>query len=351
MFFSTFWAWLQSQLAGYVGTNTATLAHAIEPVAVTLGALYVMFWGLLSFTGRIQEPILDGCKRIVVLALILGVGISLWSYNTVIVDSFFTAPSQLASVITGGGSNPIETIDSIWESGGYVASQLWDKGGLFNGDMGFYLAGAFVYLVIGTVSVYAMFLLALSQIALSIILVLGPIFIVLLFFDATKRFFEAWIAMLSNYALISILVVLVSALLLRLVESYATQTAARGAAIVTVDALNMVLATGLVFLFLRQVPSVASGLASGIALTSFGAVNGLVTWGLGMTKRTGYELGRGVLDGWKGEPMSRWDSLRRGAGNRVGAGLASVRDHMAGPRTGGKLVPRERVMPPPSWSE
>jgi type IV secretion system protein VirB6 len=350
MFFSTFWSWLQSQLAGYVGTNTAALAHAIEPVAVTLGTLYVMFWGLLSFTGRIQEPILDGCKRIIVLALILGVGISLWSYNTVIVDSFFTAPSQLASVITGGG-NPIETIDSIWESGGYVASQLWDKGGLFNGDVGFYLAGAFVYLVIGTVSVYAMFLLALSQIALSIILVLGPLFIVLLFFDTTKRFFEAWIAMLSNYALVSILVILVSALLLRLVESYAAQTAARGAAIVTVDALNMVLATGLVFLFLRQVPSVASGLASGIALTSFGAVNGLVTWGLGMTKRTGYELGRGALDGWKGEPASRWDSLRRGAGNRVGAGLASVRDHMAGPRTGGKLVPRERVMPPPSWTK
>jgi len=348
MFFSTFWAWLQAQLAGYVGANTALMARAIEPVAVTLGTIYVMLWGVLSFTGRIQEPVFEGAKRIFVVAVILGVGIGLWSYNSVIVDSVFNAPSRLAAAITGGGS-PIATIDSIWDRGGYVASQLWDKGGLFNGDVGFYLAGAFVYVVMGTVSVYAMFLLALSQIALSVILVMGPLFIVLLFFDATKRFFEAWVAMLANYALITILAVLVSALLLRIVESYAAQTAARGSAIVTVDALNMVLVTALVFLVLKQVPSAAAGLASGIALASFGAVSGLISWGLGTTKRTGYEFGRGVLDGLNREPTSRWDSLRRGAGNRLGSGIGNVRDQIGGARRGGALVPRERVMPPPSW--
>jgi type IV secretion system protein VirB6 len=348
MFFSTFWAWLHNQLASYVGIHTAAVAAAIEPAAVTLAALYVMLWGSLSITGHIQQPIVEGLKRILVIGVILGVGLKLWAYNTVIVNTVFDAPAQLTAVIAGSG-NPIATIDAIWDRGGYVAAQLWNKGGVFNGDVGFYLAGAVVYLVMGVVSIYAMFLLALSQIALSVILVVGPLFIVLLFFDATKRFFESWVAMLANYALITLLAVLVSALLLQIVQSYATQTAALGAAIVTVDALNMVLVSGLSLLVLRQVPSMASGLASGIALSSFGAVSGLMRWGLGTAGRTGYEFGRGILDGWHREPASRWDSLRRITGNRVGSTLGSARDRFAGPRTGGTLVPRERVMPRPGW--
>ncbi len=346
MFFSRFWTWLHGQLATYVGSNTAVVASAIEPAAVTFATLFVMYWGYLSLTGRIQEPVLDGLKRILVIGLILGVGIHLWTYNTLIVDTVFNGPSQLAAAIVGAES-PVKTIDTIWDRGGYVASQLWDKGGVLNGDVGFYIAGAAVYLVMGATAVYAMFLLTLSQIALSMILVLGPLFIVFLFFDATKRFFEAWVAMLANYALITVLTVLASTLLLQIVQSYATQTAARGSAIVTVDALDMVLVTALVYLVFKQVPSMAAGLASGIALSTFGAMSGLVNWAIGGSKRTAYEFGRGTIDGWRREPISRWDSLRRGAGNLFGSGLGNLRDRAAGAhRAGGTLVPRERVMPP-----
>lgn len=345
MFFSTFWTWLNTQLATYIGTYTAAVAAAIEPAAVTLATIYVMLWGYLSLTGRIQEPVLEGAKRIFVMALILGIGIRLWTYNTLIVDTVYTAPSQLAASVIGV-SNPVTTIDAIWDRGGYVASELWNKGGVFSGDFGFYLAGAIVYLIMGMISIYAMFLIALSKVALSVILAIGPLFIVMLFFDATKRFFEAWVAMLANYALITILTIMCSALLLQIVQSYATQTAALGAAILTADALNMILVSALVFLILRQVPSMASGLASGIALSSFGAVSGLMNWGLDAAKRTSYDFGRGVMDGMRREPVSRWDSLRRGAGNRVGAGMANLYGRVSGSGAkGGTVVPRERVMP------
>jgi type IV secretion system protein VirB6 len=69
------------------------------------------------------------------------------------------------------------------------------------------------------------------------------------------------------------------ALLLQIVNSYATQTAALGTAIVTVDALNMVLVSVLVFLFMRQVMPIASGLAGGAAFNTFGTVSRAVNWG------------------------------------------------------------------------
>jgi type IV secretion system protein VirB6 len=278
-FFATFWTWLDTQLGTYIGDNTARMAAVLEPAIVTVATVYVMAWGYLHLTGKIEEPVVAGLKRIVVMALILGVGLRLWLYNTLIVDTFYNAPAQLAAAVVGS-VDPVGTVDAIWERGGAVAGTLWDRGGVLSGDFGFYLAGVLVWCVIGLLCAYAMFLIALSKIALAVLLALGPLFIGLLFFDATKRFFTAWIAQLANYALITVLTVMVAALLLQVVQSYAAQTAARGAAIVTVDALHMVLIAVLVFLVLRQVMPIASGLAGGASLNSFGLMSRGVSRGL-----------------------------------------------------------------------
>ena len=271
-FFATFWAWLNGQLTTYIGDNTARLASALEPAMVTLATVYVMAWGYLHLTGKIDEPVVTGLKRILTVALILGVGLRLWLYNTLIVDTFYHAPAQLAAAMVGS-ADPVGTIDAIWESGGAVAGELWTKAALSITGFGFSIAAAVVWCLVGLLCVYAMFLIALSTIALAVLLALGPLFIGSLFFDASKRFFAAWIAQLANYALITVLTVMVAALLLRVVQSYAAQTAARGAAILTVDALHMMLMAVLVFLILRQVMPIASGLAGGASLNSFGLVS------------------------------------------------------------------------------
>lgn len=342
-FFETFWTWLQAQLAAYIGTNTALIASALAPAVVTLATIYVMLWAWLHLTGKIQEPVLEGAKRIVIIGGILGLAINLWLYNDVIVNTFFTAPAQLASVIAGA-QNPVTTIDNIWDRGGTVAGMFWNKGGVLLGDFGYYLAAAVVWLLIGAVCVLSMFLIALSSIALAVLLALGPLFLALLFFDSTKRFFESWIAQLSNYALITILTILVAALMLRIVESYATQTAALGPTATIADALNMLLIAALVLLIMRQVMPIAAGLASGIALNSFNGVSTAVAWGLSGSRalgRTGYQVGRGVLDARRGEAPSRWDSLRRQVGNsaarRIGIGPPR-------PSLGGGTVERTRVV-------
>jgi type IV secretion system protein VirB6 len=276
-FFQTFWTWLNGQLTSYIGANTAKVAAALEPAIVTFGAVYVMLWGYLHLTGRIEEPFSAGLKRLITLAVVLGVALHLWLYNSVIVDTFYQAPTQLAAIVVGA-TDPVTTIDAIWNSGGTVAGYLFSNGGVLHGDLGSYIAGAVVWFLVGLLCVYTMFLIALSSIALSVLLALGPLFFAALFFDNTRRLFEAWVAQLTNYALITILTVLVATLLLQIVQSYASQTAARGSSVATVDSLNMVLVSVLVFLVMRQVMPIASGLASGVSLNSFGTVSRLVMW-------------------------------------------------------------------------
>jgi type IV secretion system protein VirB6 len=276
-FFATFWTWLNSQLATYVGDNTARVANALDPAVITLGTLYVMVWGYLHLTGRIEEPFVAGLKRIITLAVVLGVSLHLWLYNEVIVDTFYQAPAALGAAVIGA-NDPVNTVDSIWEQGGTVAGSLFAQSVPFF-NLALPLAGLIVLIVVGLLCVYTMFLIALSHVALAILLALGPLFFPLMFFDSTRRLFDAWLGQLTNYALITLLTIMSAALLLRIVQSFASQTAARGSATTMMDALNMLLVSVLTFLFMRQVMPIAASLSSGVSLSTFGTISGTMRWG------------------------------------------------------------------------
>ena len=278
-FFQTFWSWLNSQLSSYIGATTVKVATALEPAVVTFATVYVMVWGYLQMTGKLDEPFVAGLKRLITLAVVLGVALKLWLYNALLVDTFYRAPVQLGAALVGA-ADPVTTIDAIWNAGGAVAGYLVGNTGWSREAMGYYLAATVIWVFTGLLCVYTMFLIALSSIALSVLLALGPLFFVALLFDATRKLFESWIAQLTNYALINILTVLVAGLLLQIVASYSKQTLARGAGITTMDTLDMVLVSVLVFLLMRQVMPIAAGLATGVALSTFGTVSRLVMWGL-----------------------------------------------------------------------
>lgn len=308
-FFAEFNAWLNTLLASYIGDNTTRIAGALEPAIVTLGVIYVMVWGYLQLTGQIEEPFIAGVKRLITLAVILGCAINLWLYNSLIVDTFFNAPAQLAAVVIGA-FDPVSIVDQITFQGGDAANLLLEKGGILNGNFAYYLAGFGVYVIVDLTAIYTMFLLALSRIALSVLLALGPLFIGLLLFDSTKRFFEAWLAQLANYAFITILTVLVAALMLHLVTVSATQAASEGGAIQIANAVRVCMAAGLTFLVMRQVMPMAAGLATGLALSSFGVVSAALAWGFGGALRNTGQFGRGLFDA----ETHRYDPLARKAG-------------------------------------
>jgi type IV secretion system protein VirB6 len=322
-FFSEFSQWLDGMLANYIATNTARVAALLQPAIVSLSTLYVAVWGYLHLSGKIEEPFVDGARRLLTLALILGASLQLWLYNTVIVDTFFNAPTALAAGVIGS-YDAAGIVDQVFFDGSDAASLLLKKGGVLNGDFSYYIAGFAVYVIVGLTAIYTMFLLALSKIALSLLIALGPLFIGLLFFESTKRFMGAWIAQLANYAFVSILTVLAATLMMQVVTAAASQATATGGAITIGNAAQVCIAAGLTFLIMKQVPAIAAGLASGVALSSFGAVSSAVAWGMGRARATGRGLGqfsRGlVMD----RETTRWDSLSRKTGYQVQRGIHTV---------------------------
>jgi type IV secretion system protein VirB6 len=318
-FFAEFNAWLEALLRTFIADKTALIAQLLEPVIVTMGVLYVVLWGYLQIMGRVEEPFMVGVRRLLTLALILGVSLHLWAYNEVIVGFFFEAPQGLAAQMIGGTEMPetVGIIDEIFFDGDDAASLLLTKGEIFNRNIIYYAAAGAVYLFVGATAVYTMFLLALSRIALCVLIALGPAFIALLFFETTKRFFEAWLAQLSNYAFLTILAVLVAALMLHVIATAAQQAVAAGPDIQIAHALRLCVAAALTLLIMWQAPSMAQGLASGVALSSLGSVGavGRMGWRIGVgTRRRVAEFSRGMtLDTYRG----RDDSFSRMTGQKL----------------------------------
>ena len=318
-FFAEFSTWLGTLLNTYIGNTTATVAAALEPAILTLATIYVMVWGYLQLTGRIEEPMIVGVRRILMLAVILGVSLHLWLYNAVLVDTVYTAPGQLAAAVLGA-FDPITIVDQIIFDGSDAANLLLQKGHFYNSSVVYILAGCFVYLCVGITAVYTIFLLSLARIALAVLLAVGPLFIALLLFETTKRFFEAWLAQLANYAIVTILTGLVAALMMTLLTTVVQQAMAAGDNIQIAHAVRVCMAAGLIFLVMRQVMPMAAGLASGIALSTQGVVSRSLLWAFASTSRRTGQFFRGAL---LDQDTSRYDSLSRKTGYYLARGVGS----------------------------
>lgn len=283
-FFAEFNVWLDAVLATYIGDQTARVAATLEPAVVAFATLYVMAWGYLQLTGKIEEPLVTGLKKIITLVIVLSCALQLWLYNTVIVDTFFNAPAELATALVGA-YDAVSTVDRIIFLGGDAAALLMQKGSVLSVDVAYDLAGFAVYLVVGLTAVYTIFLLALSRIALSVLLALGPLFIAFLLFESTKQFFISWLGQLANYAFITLLAVLAAALMMTLLAAAAQAATKQGGAIQIADAVRVCMAAGLTLLVMRQVMPIAAALSHGVTLQTYGVVSRAV--GLGVRSSLG----------------------------------------------------------------
>lgn len=318
-FFEEVNAWLTGLLEDFIFQYTHKMAALLGPAIVTVGVIYVFIWGFLHLSGRVQEPGLEGLKRIAILGIVFGISLDLWLYDTVIVEIFFRAPALLAGQLLGA-PDFVTIVDTILFQGNDVGQRLLAKAGVLNGNLSFYAAAVFVYFLIVVTAVYVMFLLTLSRVALAVLLAIGPLIVPLFLFQSTRRLVEAWFAQLANYAFVAVLGGLASALMLHVLTQATAQAQAQQGNITIAHAVKVCVAAFFSLLVMRQVLPMASGLASGFALSSYGIVSGLFQGvGAGSRHRIG-EFSRGLFD----EGTTRWDSWSRRAGYWSKAGLRRI---------------------------
>jgi type IV secretion system protein VirB6 len=281
-FYSHTFSDLNTALSTYVGDTAANIISQFSSVAYTMLTIYVILWGWTMLRGMISEPVTDGMARIIRLTIIVSIAINIGIYNTALGNFLWQTPDALASAVVGSGydgTSTVQFLDQLMSQMYDLGDAYWQKANASSGmlpipDMGLLAIAIAVWCIGVAATAYAAFLLALSKCMLAIILGVGPIFVLGLMFEGTKRFFEAWMGQALNFVFVVLLAAAGVNLILTILQHYLTDATTAG---VLADpsvsqALPAIAISIIGFLVLMQVPSVASGLAGGVAVSTLGAV-------------------------------------------------------------------------------
>lgn len=270
---------IDTTLATYINDVATNVIAAITPVVTTLLLIYVTLWGWSVITGKTGELVTDGFNRIIKITIIVAIAINLGYYNTFVVDFLGNLPDRLAELASITATNNTGAfldgvLDDIWRLGWKFANKASAESTFGIADIPLTLAALFVWLFGVGLTVFAAFLMILSKMALSVLLGVGPIFVLLLLFEPTKRFFESWLGQCFNFILIVMLVGGVLRLIVSVLQAYLDKYDAvtTGVTVEVSGAVPAVVLSGIAILILRQVMPIASSLGGGVALNtmSFG---------------------------------------------------------------------------------
>ncbi len=257
--------------------------------------LYVVLYGYLVLRGSVQEPILDFAFRTIKLAIIVMLVRDAHEYQTYVTDIFFEGLSrEISQALNTGAAPSASTFDSLLDKGHACAKEIWARASwpvdVVTGIGGMMVIGAsFIVAAIGyIVSLYA-------RLALAVVLAIGPIFVALAMFQATRRFTEAWIGQLANFVILQVLVVAVGSLLITCIDTTFTAIEGYSDVLMRPTALCAICLAALYVFY--QLPNIASALAAGGASLTYGygaardAHESTLAWAASHTARA---AGRGV---------------------------------------------------------
>ena len=273
--FERIFANVDDALNTYVVDTVGNVVGFASPLFTSMMIVFVAMWGYLMMFGRVQEPLQDGVFRIIRIGGIMALGLTVGTYMGVVVTFLQQGPEHISAVVSGAGGTSADTLDALFSQVFAVSKAAWEKGGVLDGNFGLYLI-ALIVLVIGSgLTLFVAFLILLAKLMTTVLLGIGPLFIICLLFKVTQRFFESWIAMVSNFGLLLVLASSVGTLMTSLAQTYIEKLAPNQAAAAKAanlgDAAMLCLVFALCILVVRQVPSVAAALGGGIALATQGA--------------------------------------------------------------------------------
>lgn len=311
-FYEDTFSQLNATLSLYVSGVASNIIGAITPVTTTLLMIYVMLWGWAVIRGVVSEPVIDGFGRLIRLTLIVAIALNVGRYNEYLSDMLWKSPDKLAGYVTSGLSSTTSNtqfLDTLMSQIYDFGDAFWKKAILNKNtvgipDLGLMVTAGLIWCAGLFATGYGAFLLALSKMALAILLGVGPLFILFIIFDASKRFFDAWLGQALHYVFLVMLTSASIKMILTIITAYiakaSTATALSDPGIG--QAMPSIVLCFIGILVMMQMPSIASALGGGIAISTMGAVGWAYAMSRGLTrllrpsnvKRTGRDVSRAV---------------------------------------------------------
>ncbi len=271
----------------YVSTAYQALSHAMTSggtagVAGLLLTLYVIVWGIGIWQGTATGGPTDHAFRLFRAFLIYALATSWADFQTFAYKFLNDGPSAIGNalldaVTTANGTGTAQNLTSVngvqsalqnmWDTTNNATQAFLQNAGLTN--WGPYIFAAVFYVVMALLIGFAIFLIILSKLFMWLLLALAPIFIILLLFGATARFFSGWLGALLQYFLVQVLVYAFLAFYVSLIQqSIDTLNGVANSKTASWATIGPVVLLAIIgVLLLSQINNVAAAIAGGVPIS------------------------------------------------------------------------------------
>ncbi|WP_269714867.1 type IV secretion system protein [Caulobacter sp. NIBR2454] len=260
--FTEAYGFVETRLDVFLGQGVQNAAAEVAgPLRLVL-VLYVLLYGFAIIRGAINEPLIDFSIRSLKLAAIYLLATTP-AYSGYVTEPLFHVMPDMLSRAVGGGqtSEAGAAFDQYLSRAGWLGERLSNGAGPF--DIGQWLMSGAVWIAGALAAALGFGIVLVAKVALALIIALGPIFIGLALFEATRRYFFGWLSQAVNYLVLFALIFAVFQLVLAMVadqwETLQGQDAmAAGFAFIALSILGAI--------FFLQTPTLAAGIAGGASI-------------------------------------------------------------------------------------
>lgn len=261
----------------FMTDTMANVVSAVKPVANTLILIYLGWFGWRLMFGLVD--IKNVAVQVFKACVVYSIATQPSLYNQFFGDWLWKLPEALAGLVLNGQTSDTASFLDGLLSQFYEVRTVFIEFAHKDSTMGipnleFMIAG---WLVLGggiVLVMFALMIVVLSKMAIAMLLSVGSIFVILITFDSTRKFFDAWIGQILSFSFNIMLLAGVLKLIITLLKSYLTNVSPLIAQAATPSIATLVpifIFCGIAILVLQQISAMGSALGGGIALSTLGA--------------------------------------------------------------------------------
>ncbi|RJX65843.1 conjugal transfer protein TrbL [Vibrio sinensis] len=266
--FETLFGFLNTIIINNIAAMVGNFTTVIMPLIGGFVGLYIIYLAWEALNNNQNFIVMETIKTIGSLGAVTMVALNTPWYMAHIVPFVLYTPDDITAALLGEGENASNSLqmlwDNVWVSLKLIASNI--EFGISDAALlSMFLNGTMLFLsVIGFVPFFFISVATLlgAKIAVSFLLIVGPMFIMMAFFPSTRAFFQAWTGQCFNYMLLSVFFALSFMFAIEIIDEVVLSKN------ITVE--NIILSVIIFFslcVLATQLPTLSSTLSGGVGIS------------------------------------------------------------------------------------
>ncbi|MDM0108453.1 type IV secretion system protein [Variovorax sp. J22R24] len=211
-------------LAGFYQSAAMGVSSYVIPIAWVLLGICMLIWCYLIIEGKVTMPITDWLLKFVgfmVVLYVMGNGYLSW-----VATPLFALPSELTRALSATSGSAPDLLGQVNEKVVDLVSAMFTAGTKLIKELAFgpaialFLMGVLVIVAVYLMLAAALFSVIFSELGLSMVLAVGPFFVLALVLPQTRNYFYSWLNTALYFVFYHVFTALFIFMFIGIVNSY-----------------------------------------------------------------------------------------------------------------------------------